>query len=324
MNWKQSLAIAALLAVPMAAQVTTATIYGRVLDPSGAGVPQAKITMLNEGTNSTSTAVSDASGDFTVAFLPVGVYTVSIEASGFKAQKQTGIELGAGQRVGAEYRLALGNVSEVVEISASAPLVNTVSAEQREGKIEAQVRELPLSRRDWTNMVGLGTGIASQGSGVSMNGLPGAGFRSHGGWPDAEGDPEAPSLGMSGNFNPIKTVSMEAISELSVTKGIPSAELANTMSGGINIITKSGTNTYHGSLFLNNQVEDFAARPQFATTKGALVYNQFGGSVGGPILHDKLFFFGVYEGYRQVRRRRQRQCADGRIQSAVHRRCSRV
>ncbi len=301
MNWKQCLAIAALLAVPVTAQVTTATIYGRVLDPSGAGVPQAKITMTNEGTNTTSSAVSDGSGEFTVAFLPVGVYTVSVEASGFKAQKHAGIELGAGQRVGAEYRLALGNVSEVVEISASTPLVNTVSAEQREAKIEMQVRELPLSRRDWTNIIGLGTGVASQGSGVSMNGLPGSGFRLTVDGADAEGDPEAPSLGMSGNFNPIKTVSMEAISELVVTKGIPSAEVANTMSGSINIITKSGTNSYHGSLFLNNQVEDFAARPQFATTKGALVYNQFGGSVGGHIIRDKLFFFGVYEGYRQVR-----------------------
>ncbi|HYO82669.1 MAG TPA: TonB-dependent receptor, partial [Bryobacteraceae bacterium] len=302
MNGKHFFALAALLAAaPVSAQVTTATIYGRVLDPSGAGIPQAKVTLLNEGTNTSSSATSDETGDFTVPFLPVGRYSISIEANGFRGQKRTGIELGAGQRVGAEYRLELGNVAEVVEITSSTPLVNTVSAEQREAKVEVQVRELPLSRRDWTNMIGLGTGVTNQGNGVSMNGLPGSGFRLTVDGTDAEGDPEAPSLGMSGNFNPIKTVSMEAISEFAVTKGIPSAEVANTMSGGINIITKSGTNAFHGSLFLNNQVEDFAARPQFATTKGALVYNQFGASLGGRIIRDKLFFFGVYEGYRQVR-----------------------
>jgi hypothetical protein len=302
MKRKPCLALLALLATgPLYAQVTTATIYGRVLDPSDAAVPQAKVTLQNEETNARSNAVADSSGQFTVPFLPIGHYTINIEATGFKAQKQTGIELSAGQRAGLEFKLDIGSVSDIVEISASAPQVNTVSAEQREGKIEAQVRELPLSRRDWTNIIGLGTGITTQGNGVSMNGLPGSGFRLTVDGTDAEADPEAPSLGMSGNFNPIKTVSMEAISELAVTKGIPSAEVANTMAGGINIITKNGTNAYHGSLFLNNQVEDFAARPQFAATNGALVYNQFGGSFGGHIIKDKLFFFGVYEGYRQSR-----------------------
>ncbi len=296
------LVIAILLsAVNLIAQVTTATVYGRIVDPSGAGVPQAKVALINDETNARTNAVSDASGEFTSAFLPVGRYSISIEASGFKGQKQTGVELSAGQRVAVEYRLDLGSVTEVVEVTSSSPLVNTVSAEQREGKTETQVRELPLARRDWTNIIGLGTGVSNQGTGVSLNGLPGAGFRLTVDGTDAEGDPEVPSLGMAQNFNPIRTVSMEAISELAVTKGIPSAEVANTMSGGINIITKNGTNAYHGSLFLNNQVEDFAARPQFAATKGPLVYNQFGGSLGGRIVRDKLFFFGVYEGYRQRR-----------------------
>ena len=302
MNCRHFAALIALVSLlPAHAQVTTATVYGRVIDPSGAAIAQAKIALLNEGTNARVNTVSDAAGEFTAAFLAVGKYTISIEATGFKQQRRSGIELSAGQRVGLEYKLDLGNVSEVVEVSASTPQINTVSAEQREGKIEAEVRELPLARRDWTNMVGLGTGITTQGNGVSMNGLPGSGFRLTVDGADAEADPEAPSLGMSGNFNPIKTVSMEAISELAVTKGIPSAEVANTMSGGINIITKSGTNEYHGSLFLNNQVENFAARPQFAAIKGPLVYNQFGGSFGGRIIKDKLFVFGVFEAYRQVR-----------------------
>ena len=103
------------------------------------------------------------------------------------------------------------------------------------------------------------------------------------------------------NFNLVKTVSLEAISEVQVAKGIASAEIANTMSGNVNLITKSGTNDFHGSLFENYQGGAFQARPQFLTTKPPVVFNQFGGSVGGPIIKDKLFFFGVYEGYRQKR-----------------------
>ena len=302
MTLKLRLACLALCAaLPALAQVTTATLYGRIMDPSGAAIPQAKILLTNEQTNATANGLSDAQGEFTIPFLSGGTYTISLTAQGFKAQKQIGVALSAGQRVGTEYRLELGNVAEVVEVSSSAPLINTVSAEQREGKSQVQVRELPLARRDWTNIIGLGTGITTQNTGVSMNGLPGSGFRLTVDGTDAEGDPEVPSLGMAQNFNPIRTVSLEAIAELDVTKGIPSAELANTLSGGINIITKSGTNALHGSLFLNNQVENLAARPQFATIKGPLVYNQFGGSVGGAIVKNKLFFFGVYEGYRQRR-----------------------
>ncbi len=110
-----------------------------------------------------------------------------------------------------------------------------------------------------------------------------------------------PQLSMYQNFNLVKTVSLEAISEVQVAKGIASAEIANTMSGNVNLITKSGTNAFHGSVFENYQGGKFQARPQFLTTKPPVVFNQFGGSIGGPIVKDKLFFFGVYEGYRQKR-----------------------
>ena len=107
---------------------------------------------------------------------------------------------------------------------------------------------------------------------------------------DAEGDPELPSLSMYQNFNYIKAVSLEAIAEVSVAKGIASAEIANTMSGNVNLITRGGTNTFHGSLFENNQVENLAARNQFLH-KGPIVFNQFGGSLGGPIVRNRFFFF---------------------------------
>ena len=282
-------------------QVTTATIYGNVLDPSGAAVAQAAVLATNELTGVNFTATADERGEFTLTFLPVGRYTLSIKAPGFKEQKQTGLELTAGQRLRSNYTLAVGEVTENVTVTAEASLLNTVAAEQREGLTERQAKELPLLRRDWTNLVNIGTGVSSNGQGVTLNGLPPASFRLSVDGTDASGDPEYPQLSMYQNFNLVKTVSLEAISEVQVAKGIASAEIANTMSGNINLITKSGTNDFHGSVFENYQGGKFQARPQFLTTNPPVVFNQFGGSIGGPIFKDKLFFFGVYEGYRQKR-----------------------
>jgi len=281
-------------------QVTTATIYGTVLDSSGAAVPSASITITNEGTGASSAVNSGSEGVFTSTFLQVGRYTVSAEAKGFKTYKQTGVDLTAGQRLQLEIKLDVGNVAETIAVSAEAPLLVTTTAEQRNNLATVEVRELPTARRDWTNLLRIGTGISTAGSGgLTLNGLPPASFRMTVDGTDAEGDPELPSLSMYQNFNFVKGVSLEAISELNVAKGIASAEIANTMSGNVNLITKSGTNEFHGSLFENNQTENYSARNQFLATRAPIVFNQFGGSLGGRIIRNKLFFFGVYEGYRE-------------------------
>lgn len=282
-------------------QVTTATIYGNVLDGTGASVPGAVATVLNEGTGASSSVTSDAQGEFTATFLPTGRYTVTVEAKGFKTFKQTALSLAAGQRLQLDVRLEVGNVTDTVSVTAEAPLLVTTTAEQRNNLGSVQVRELPTSRRDWTNLLQVGTGISTAGStgGLTLNGLPPAGFRLTIDGTDAEGDPELPSLSMYQNFNYIKGVSLEAVSEVSVAKGIASAEIAHTLSGNVNLVTRGGTNEFHGSLFENNQTENYAARNQFLLTKVPLVFNQFGGSLGGPIVRNKLFFFGVYEGYRE-------------------------
>ncbi|MGH9427050.1 MAG: hypothetical protein ACRD2L_12200, partial [Terriglobia bacterium] len=117
---------------------------------------------------------------------------------------------------------------------------------------------------------------------------------------DASASPEANSMSMAGGFNnTIKILSLEAIQEVNVTKGIAPAEIANTLSGNINLISKSGTNNFHGSLFENYQTGGLNARNQFLTRKPQSVFHQFGGSAGGPVIKNKLFFFGVYEGLRQ-------------------------
>jgi hypothetical protein len=130
------------LTVSTYGQVTTATIYGNVLDPSGAAVAQASVSATNELTGVTLTAASDERGEFTLTFVQVGRYTISIKAPGFKEQKQTGLELSAGQRFRLNYTLAVGEVTENVTVTAEAPLLNTVAAEQREGLSERQARTL--------------------------------------------------------------------------------------------------------------------------------------------------------------------------------------
>jgi len=289
-----------ILCAVASAQVTTATIYGTVLDSSGAVVPQASISVVNEGTGARSAATSGSQGEFTVTFLPVGRYTVSVEARGFKIHKQTGLDLSAGVRLQLEIKLDVGNLTETVSVTADAPLLITTTAEQRNQLEAEEIRELPTARRDWTNLLRIGTGISTAGNGgLTLNGLPPASFRLTVDGTDAEGDPELPSLSMYQNFNFIKGVSLEAISEVNVAKGIASAEISNTMSGNVNLITRSGTNEFHGSLFLNNQTENYSARNQFLAAKAPIVFNQFGGSFGGRIIPNKLFFFGVYEGYRE-------------------------
>lgn len=284
------------------AQVTTATVYGNVGDPSGAQIPDASVIIVNEETGSVQTATTSPTGEFTFNFLPVGRYTLTITASGFKEQAESGLELTAGQRVRRTYVLEIGSLTEKVTVTAGKALVNTVNAEQLISHGTTEIREMPLARRDWTNLLNVGTGVevrgSGGGSGISLNGLPPGGFSLTVDGTQASASSEETSLTLRGNFNLIKVISLEAISEVNVNKGIVPAEYANTLSGNIGLITKSGTNSFHGSLFENYQSADLNARNQFLSTKPPVTLHQFGGSFGGPIARNKLFAFGVYEGYR--------------------------
>ncbi len=295
-----------LMAFAMAgyAQVTTATIEGTVLDPSGAIIPGATVTVASEGTVMKRTELTNSRGEFTFTFLPPGAYTITVEVSGFKSYRQTGLELIAGQNIRRDCKLEVGAAGEQVTVVSEAPLVNTVSAEQDVNLTETAVRELPLARRDIRNILNLGTGITAQTDvGVSMNGLPPRGFLFTIDGINAAGNSELRSLGQYQDFNIIKGVSIEAVEQVQVARGLFSADVANTVGGNVNLLTKKGSNEYHGSLFENYQAGGLNARNQFATTPESLVFHQFGGSIGGPIKKDKMFFFGAYEGYRLTAQR---------------------
>ena len=265
------------------AQVTTAKFYGIVADPTGALIPTATITLTEERTGVSRTATADASGEFVFDFLRVGVYTLRIEAQGFKRYQGRGMEFAAAQNVRQTFVLDLGTVTETVEVAGVTTAVNTVSTEQREGVSAMQVSELPLSRRNYTGLLTMATGVTidlgtqpghgDRDGGLRLNGLgrSGATFTVDG--TDANANNEGRSGNMFTNLNYIDIISIEAIQEVQTVKGVIAAEYGQALSGNVNIITKSGTNEYHASAFENFQSQRLNARNQFLTNKPPLTFN---------------------------------------------------
>jgi hypothetical protein len=291
------------------AQVTTATLYGIVQDAGDAVVPGAKVMLTHQGTSAVRETSTGDTGEFVFAALPVGVYTLKIEKPGFKSYVNTGIELDAAQNVRQTHTLQVGEVAETVTVLGTAPLVNTVSSEQRESLNALQVTELPLSRRNVTNVLRLSSGVDVGGGSVRINGQgkSGAGITVDG--TDANANPsEGRAMAQYGDRNYIDVMSIEAVQEVQLMRGIMAAEFGGVVSGQVNLISKSGTNNWHGSLFENYRSHVFNARNPFQVTRGSdgsllpknrEVFNQFGGSLGGPVWRDKAFFFFTYEGYRE-------------------------
>jgi hypothetical protein len=293
-------------------QVTTATIFGTVLDPSGSAVPGAVVTVASEATGTVKTGKTDERGAFTITFVPIGTYTVSIEKDGFNKYQEAGLQLTSGQSANLSFSLTVGSVSQTVDVSAERSLVDATSAQQNTTISSLLSAELPVQGRDFSNLVNLSTGVlagsteslgtgtgTSYGVKVAFNGLPPTSFKFTVDGTDASGDPASASLSSYQNSNVIRGVSLEAIQEVQVAKNIFSAEISGTMSGNVNIVTKGGTNNFHGSAFELYRAGGLNAYDPFVQAKAPQVLNQFGVSGGGPIIRNKLFFFGVFEGYRQ-------------------------
>jgi hypothetical protein len=290
------------------AQVTTATLYGVVRDSTGAVAPAANVTATNQGTGLTRAAVSDEHGEFALPALPAGRYTLRIELPGFKSYTNEGLQLGAGETVRQNFDLEVGQLSENVTVEAAAPLVETASAAQKESLGTLQVTQLPLPRRNLINLVTQAPGAADASVGLAGNGNIRLNGVAEGGstitvdGTDAIANPETRGMGQYGGQSQISIMSVEAVAEVQVVKGILPAEYGGVVGGQINFITRSGTNQFHGSAFENYQNEAFFARDTFLPATSAKPkdrFSQFGGSLGGPVIHNRAFFFAAYEGYRE-------------------------
>jgi hypothetical protein len=293
--------------MPLSAQVNTASINGTVQDSVGAIVPGAKVEVRDIETGAVHSAITNTDGSYTLQFLPIGNYALTVITSGFAPIERRGITLLAAQDLRLDFTLRVQNVQQTIEVTSETPPLDLVSSQDLSTLGLKQVDQLPLARLNWTNLLTQTTGAIKQTSstsstqnlGLSLNGLPTAGFNLTVDGTNAAADPEVPIFGFYQSPNIIDTIAHDAIQEVSIVKGVAPATLGNTMSGGINILTKSGTNHIHGDIFELNEISALDARNYFTfTTKPRLTFNQFGGAVGGPVLKDRLFLFLAYEGAR--------------------------
>ena len=286
------------------AQVTTATLFGIVRDTSGAVVPGANVIATHEGTGLARTSVTDVGGDFTLTALPPGAYTLRIELTGFKTSTRRGLSLGPGQTSRQTFEIEIGAIEESINVQAVSPLIETASSKQVATHTSDQMSELPLQRRNITGVLALAAGAdTSSDRGVRLNGVAAGGTGITVDGTEANSNPEGRSMAQYGGQNQIDVMSIESVQEVQVVKGILPAEYGGVTGGQVNLISRSGTNKFHGSLFENYQGDEFYARDRFLAaglSKPPVKFNQFGGSLGGPIDRNHAFFFTTYEGYRET------------------------
>jgi hypothetical protein len=293
---------AAMAAVSLA-QTNTAKLLGIVTDPSGAVVMGATITVTNVNTQVRRSTVTNAAGAYEVPLLVVGTYSISAEQSGFKRVERSGIELVADQRVKLDFVLQVGDVTESIEVTEAAPLVDTQTVERGIVIQSNQVENLPLNGRNFANLITLQPGVVLGGQtagSITFNGLPFENVTINIDGTDAA-NPDWSKTANFGGQTRMNMLSQEFIQEFKSTQGVYSAEMGRALGGSINVITKSGTNELHGSVFEFMRNDVFDARRFFANSRDPLRLNQFGATAGGPIIKDKLFFFGGWEGARERR-----------------------
>jgi hypothetical protein len=304
------------LAGVIRAQTDTGRVEGTIKDQQDAVIPGALVSITNTATGAVYKVTSDAAGNFSVPVLPRGNYQASVTATGFEAQTAT-FELAVSQVQALNFKLVVGAASTTVEVNSAAPLVETDSSSTGIVVEGRQLSELPLNGRNFTQLALLSPGVTrgaygSAASGVGGNAetfrngeTGGAALAVNGLRPQAnnfilDGVDNNESLVNSINFYP----PVEAMAEFRVNTSVAQAEFGRAGGAVIQTSLKSGTNNIHGSVFefIRNSV--FDASPNYfspTTPKAAFKRNQFGGTLGFPILRDKLFLFGDYQGLRQDR-----------------------
>ena len=299
-----------LLSGPVLGQ--TAQVTGRVLDPSSAGIPNVAVTLTNTATGVSKSQQSDQEGRYVVPLLQPGTYRMSVQKEGFRSIDYAGIILEVDQVAHIDLSLEVGSVTESISVTSSAPLLDQETSSLGQVIENQRITEMPLNGRNVFSLVQLAAGVQSL-SGINAGFNDNSNFNasniSIGG---GRGAMNAVLLDGANNTSPQReevavAPSIDAVEEFKVYTNGASAEFGRTSGGVISVVTKSGTNELHGSgyEFLRNEI--FDARNTFAASRAPFRYNQFGGTVGGPILLPKLydgrnrsFFFVGYEGYRYI------------------------
>lgn len=289
------------------------SISGTIKDPSGAAIANAAVTLANSATGVRQSGTADGRGSYSFPVLPVGAYVLEVNQPGFKPYRRTGIVLDTNSALLLEVVLQVGEKTDVVTVSDSAVHVDTYSNQMGEVINSAQMTAVPLDGRSYTDLLSLQAGVAPE-SAITSNTVQDVG---------------ASALAPSGDLNP-GTVSihgqrefanafivngsdseedvnmgtaiipnLDSIAEFRILTSNFDAEYGEFSGGQINVITKSGSNSFHGDLFEFLRNTDLDARNYFSPTRGTFIQNQFGGTFGGPIQRNKIFFFSDYQGTRQ-------------------------
>ena len=299
---------ASLLPGSLAAQAVTGTILGTITDTTGAVMPGTTVTLKNIGTGLTRTVVTDSAGDYTAPSLPTGKYTATAELSGFKTSTVPNIDLGVDQHVRINVKLEVGAVEESVTVTGQSPLVQTSSSELGTTVGEEQIRTLPLNGRNFVNLTRSVPGV--------VRGIPGANIDGAGSPPGARRPRSRPTAsgrattttcsdGVDNNETWLQTVitvpERRRARMSSSCRPAPTRPSSGALGGVVNLQIRSGTNQMHGSAFeflrndafdANNFFNNRAGRP-----KPDFSQHQYGGTIGGPIVKDKTFYFFDYQGY---------------------------
>jgi hypothetical protein len=303
-----------LAALPALCQVSGGSISGTVVDPSQGVIPQARVTARNTATGVESKATTNQTGYYEFPVVVPGSYAITVQAPGFGDAATSTFAVITGQRSQVNVQLKLGSASENIQVSATTQLLNSVSADLGTEVEPQKINNLPLNQRNFFPLIGLQPGVnANSGSttlngrgGFEVNGAPGLANNILIDGVDATfGESNSLGSAIGGTGSNINTMSVDAIDEFRTTSGVPSAQYGRASGGILTLTTKSGSNRFHGNLFEYIRNDAFDANTWNNKHVASVVpipklrYNDFGGNVGGPILHDKAFFFFNYEGDRQ-------------------------
>ena len=298
----------------------TASISGTVTDSSGAVIAGATVTATNVDTGVATTLTTNAQGFYSFQVLPLGKYTVDVSKSGFKAYRETDLVLDVNSALSVNVALLVGQTSEKVEVSSSAIHVDTENTQMGEVITGKTMTDVPLVSRSYTDLLSLQPGVTQTSSG--MNGASSGSFISAGfALPLVSGSLSAGAQSVNGmreaaNGYILNGISvqetgysgagavpiLDSIAEFRILTNNFDAEYGNYSGGQIIVVTKSGTNELHGNAFefLRNTGLDAADLFLMTGKGGAYNQNQFGGTFGGPIKRDKIFFFADYQGNRRI------------------------
>src|SRR5580692_10622631 len=285
-----------LSALPLQAQVDTGAILGTVTDASGAEVRGATVTLTNEGTNATLSTTTGSDGGYKFTPVSIGQYTVSANFQGFTTTTQKHVTVNVGSEVVANFALKPGAVSETIEVASTAPVLETQDASVGQVVDSRSVNNLPLNGRNFTFLAQLAAGVNTPQADTRGNAASGA-FSANGLRPAQNNylldgiDNNSDTVDFLNGTNFVVLPPVDAVQEFKVQTSDFSAEFGRSGAAVLNATIKSGTNSLHGAAweFFRNDKLDAG---DWFNGKGELRLNQFGASAGGPIIKNKIFFFG--------------------------------